>query len=63
VIGKRQGADAALGKPTYPSVFGLEAARALALQHRDRALATLEGLGGATLELRNLAYYVVDRAR
>jgi geranylgeranyl diphosphate synthase type II len=63
VIGKRQGADAALGKPTYPSVFGLEAARALALQHRDRALATLEGLGSATLELRNLAYYVVDRAR
>jgi geranylgeranyl diphosphate synthase type II len=63
VIGKRQGADAALGKPTYPSVFGLEAARALALQHRDRALATLEGLGNGTLELRNLAYYVVDRAR
>ncbi len=62
VIGKRKGADAALGKPTYPSVFGLEAARALALQHRDRALLALDGLGAAALPLRQLAYYVVDRA-
>jgi geranylgeranyl diphosphate synthase, type II len=61
VIGKNQGADAALGKPTYPSVFGLEGARRLAVQHRDRALAALDGLGTATLPLRQLAYYVVDR--
>jgi geranylgeranyl pyrophosphate synthase len=62
VIGKKKGADAALGKPTYPSVFGLDAARHIALQHRDRALAALEGLGTAALPLRQLAYYVVDRA-
>jgi len=62
VIGKTQGADAALGKPTYPSVFGLVAARDLAVQHRDRALAALEGLGAAALQLRELAHYVVDRA-
>jgi geranylgeranyl pyrophosphate synthase len=62
VIGKKKGADAALGKPTYPSVFGLETARNIALQHRDRALAALEGLGTAALPLRQLAYYVVDRA-
>jgi geranylgeranyl pyrophosphate synthase len=62
VIGKRKGADAALGKPTYPSVFGLETARDLAVQHRDRALAALEGLGAAALPLRALAFYVVDRA-
>ena len=62
VIGKRKGADAALGKPTYPSVFGLEAARTVALQHRDRALLALDGLGAAALPLRQLAYYVVDRA-
>jgi len=62
VIGKKKGADAALGKPTYPSVFGLEAARSLAVQHRDRALMALDGLGAAALQLRQLAYYVVDRA-
>jgi geranylgeranyl diphosphate synthase, type II len=62
VIGKKKGADAALCKPTYPSVFGLEAARGIAVQHRDRALAALEGLGGGALQLRQLAYYVVDRA-
>jgi geranylgeranyl diphosphate synthase type II len=62
VIGKRKGADAALGKPTYPSVFGLEAARALAMQHRDRALQALDGLGATALPLHQLAHYVVDRA-
>ena len=62
VIGKKKGADAALGKPTYPSVFGLEAARHLAVQHRDRALAALQGLGAAAEPLQALAYYVVNRA-
>jgi geranylgeranyl diphosphate synthase type II len=62
VIGKRKGADAALGKPTYPSVFGLAAARDLAVQHRDRALAAIEALGAAAQPLRQLAYFVVDRA-
>jgi geranylgeranyl pyrophosphate synthase len=62
VIGKKKGADAALGKPTYPSVFGLEAARHLAVQHRDRALAAIDPLGAAARQLRQLAHYVVDRA-
>jgi geranylgeranyl diphosphate synthase type II len=61
VIGKQRGADAALGKPTYPSVFGLSAARNIAVQHRDRALAAIAGLGTAALPLRELAYFVVDR--
>ena len=62
VIGKKKGADAALGKPTYPSVFGLEAASHLAVQHRDRALAALQSLGERALPLQLLAHYVVDRA-
>jgi geranylgeranyl pyrophosphate synthase len=61
-IGKRQGADAAHGKPTYPSVFGLATARNLATQHRDRALAALEPLGPRVLPLRELAGYVIERA-
>jgi geranylgeranyl pyrophosphate synthase len=61
VIGKQQGADAALGKPTYPSVFGLEAARERAAQHRDQALAALDRLGAAAQHLRELAHFVVNR--
>ncbi|MGH8232208.1 MAG: (2E,6E)-farnesyl diphosphate synthase [Steroidobacteraceae bacterium] len=61
VLGKTHGADAALGKPTYPSVLGLAAARDLAVQHRDRALAALHSLGAAPQSLRQLAHYVVDR--
>jgi len=63
VLGKRAGADAARGKPNYPSVFGLQRARELALAHRDRALAALAGLGAAAGPLRSLAYYVVDRVQ
>jgi geranylgeranyl pyrophosphate synthase len=63
VLGKRAGADAAHGKPNYPSVFGLERARQLALEHRDQALAALSGLGSATGALRALAHYVVDRVQ
>lgn len=62
VIGKKQGADAALGKPTYPSIFGLAQARSLAQQHRDLALAALEPLGIAAEPLRELAFFVVERA-
>jgi geranylgeranyl pyrophosphate synthase len=63
VLGKRAGADAAHGKPNYPSIFGLERARRLALQHRDQALAALAGLGPASPPLRALAHYVVDRVQ
>jgi geranylgeranyl pyrophosphate synthase len=61
VLGKKAGADAALGKPTYPSVFGLERARALAATHRDQALSALEPLGSAADTLRELGAFVVDR--
>jgi len=63
VLGKRAGADAAHGKPNYPSVFGLEPSRLLARAHRDRALEALAGLGQAADELRALAHYVVDRVQ
>ena len=63
VLGKRAGADAAHGKPNYPSIFGLARAKQLALEHRDRALAALTGLGAASQPLSALAYYVVDRVQ
>jgi farnesyl diphosphate synthase len=63
VLGKRTGADAAHGKPNYPSIFGLEESRRLAREHRDRALAALGGLGAARGPLSALAHHVVDRVQ
>ena len=60
-IGKIVGADAARGKPTYPSLFGLERAAALARSHRDAAVAALAPLGDRASELTALADFVVDR--
>jgi geranylgeranyl pyrophosphate synthase len=62
-LGKRAGADAALNKPTYPSILGLARATELAAGHRDRAIGALAGLGAAAEgPLEALARYVVDRA-
>jgi geranylgeranyl pyrophosphate synthase len=59
-LGKTAGKDAAAGKPTYPSLFGLERSKALAADARARARAALETarLGG---HLERLADLVVAR--
>lgn len=61
-LGKKAGADAELGKPTYPSVLGLALSQRAAVAHRDQALAALTALGPMSEDLRELAYFVVDRA-
>jgi geranylgeranyl diphosphate synthase, type II len=61
-LGKIAGADAARGKPTYPSVHGLGAAAALARVHRDRAVAALAALGSRAADLVCLADLVVERS-
>jgi len=61
-LGKTQGADIALDKPTYPALLGLEGARRHADAMHERALASLEGLGTAFDELRALSAYVVERS-
>jgi geranylgeranyl pyrophosphate synthase len=60
-LGKTAGADAARGKPTYPSLFGLDEAARLALRHRDAALAALAPLGNRGRDLAALAEFVVAR--
>ena len=60
-LGKQQGADAALGKPTYTSLLGLDEAKARATQlHRD-ALASLRGFDARADLLRGLADFIVVR--
>ncbi len=61
-LGKTQGADAARGKPTYPSLLGLEGAREHAQDLLARADAALAPLGEDGEFLRNLAGYIVQRA-
>jgi farnesyl diphosphate synthase len=61
-LGKTAGADAARGKPTYPSVHGLARAAQLARLHRDAAVAALDCLGPRGSDLINLADLVVERS-
>jgi len=60
-IGKTAGSDAARGKPTYPSLFGLDAAARHARAHRDAAVAALLPLGPIARDLVALAEFVVSR--
>ncbi|MFK7857627.1 MAG: (2E,6E)-farnesyl diphosphate synthase [Granulosicoccus sp.] len=60
-LGKTQGADIALNKPTYPALLGLEGARAHANDMHDKAIASLDGLGADFDELRMLSAYIVER--
>lgn len=60
-LGKRQGADIARDKPTYPSLLGLDAAKSYALELRDQALHALRPFDASAEPLRELARYIVDR--
>lgn len=60
-LGKRQGADIARDKPTYPALLGLDAAKAYALELRDQALGALQAFGDTAEPLRALARYIVER--
>ncbi|MEL7696027.1 MULTISPECIES: (2E,6E)-farnesyl diphosphate synthase [Pantoea] len=64
VIGKRQGADQHLGKSTYPSLLGLEQARAKARDLYQEALDALEILAAQsynTTALQALASFIIER--
>jgi geranylgeranyl pyrophosphate synthase len=61
-LGKTQGADLALNKPTYPALMGLAAAQQKAVDLRDEALAQLDNLPFNTQALSALASFVVQRS-
>lgn len=61
VLGKRAGADADRGKPTYPALMGLQAARDHAAALHADAIAALADFGPDALRLRQLADYVLER--
>ena len=60
-LGKRQGADIARDKPTYPALMGLQGAKDYALELRDQALNALKSFDTTADPLRALARYIVER--
>ena len=60
--GKSAQRDRARGKATYPSVLGVEGARALLQSLLDRALGALEGFAERAEPLREIARMIVTRA-
>jgi len=61
-LGKTQGADVALNKPTYPALLGLDGARDYAQNMHMAALDSLAGLGNEFDELRELSAFIVNRS-
>ncbi|MCA0913860.1 (2E,6E)-farnesyl diphosphate synthase [Marinobacter nauticus] len=62
IIGKRQGADVAKAKPTYPALLGIDGARQHLARLLDEALVALESFGPEADTLRAMADYVVARS-
>jgi farnesyl diphosphate synthase len=62
-LGKNPGQDAALDKPTYPALLGLEGARRHADMLHESALESLASFGSEADLLRWIAAYVVQRTQ
>jgi geranylgeranyl pyrophosphate synthase len=63
LTGKNTLADAALQKPTFVSLLGLQESRRRAAELRDQAIISLQDVSGETGTLAWLANYIVSRDR
>ncbi len=63
VTGKVAGSDALRGKPTYPAVAGVAAARSRAAELAEEGVAALAGFGPGADRLREFARDLVRRGR
>jgi geranylgeranyl pyrophosphate synthase len=61
IIGKQQGADDALNKPTYPALLGLAGAKARAMELHEEALEALSEFDDRAKPLRDISSYIVKR--
>ena len=61
VLGKTQGADQSLNKPTFPALLGMDGAKRLARELHDDAISALGGFGPTAEPLRQLAAYIIER--
>jgi len=60
-LGKPQGSDQSLNKPTYTSLLGLNTAKEKARILADQAIADLDGFTHSAEYLREIALYIVQR--
>jgi geranylgeranyl pyrophosphate synthase len=60
-LGKTQGADLALGKPTYPALLGMAGAKQKLESLYQAAIAALEPFGQEAARLQQLADFIVKR--
>lgn len=60
-LGKPQGADIALNKPTYVSLLGLDGAKDKAQQLHNSAIQAIAPLGDHAQALRQIANYIIHR--
>ena len=63
VLGKTQGADKALDKPTYPAIIGMAASKAKLQLLHDEAIEALSSFGESAQLLREIAEFTVKRLR
>jgi geranylgeranyl diphosphate synthase type II len=61
-LGKTAGKDAAAGKPTYPSLYGVETSKRMAGECLDRAAAALSAVDLANSRLLQIGRWIVDRS-
>lgn len=61
-LGKAQGADLALNKPTYPSFLGLDGAKEKARQLHQQSIDAIVGLEKNADHLRDLSHYIISRS-
>ncbi|KAG1707513.1 1-deoxy-D-xylulose-5-phosphate synthase [Nymphon striatum] len=62
-LGKQQGADMAAGKPTYPSIIGMQEAKSKAKNLYEDALKSLSIFGEEANMLREIAGFIPEQLR
>jgi len=61
LMGKQTGSDVASGKVTYPTLLGLENAKAKLVEHVESAVTAIETFDSRALPLRVIARYIMER--
>ncbi len=61
-LGKTQGSDRALNKPTFPSVLGMSESKERARELVEQASDALKPFGSKAESLRWLAWHIIDRS-
>jgi len=61
-LGKATGADSERGKPTHPSVIGIQASQERVRMLHDRAVSSLASFGASAQPLRSLADWLLARS-